>query len=82
MAVVGLTDTVIPDWDATTCTVALANSVASATLVAVTVIEPEGTPTGAVYRPMFEIEPTSPVGPVTVQVTAVFVVLTTVAENC
>jgi hypothetical protein len=60
----------------------VANFVGSAPLVAVTEIEPEGVVPGAVYKPVFEIEPTSPEGPVTVQVTAELVVFSTEAENC
>ncbi len=46
---------------------------------------PEGTLEGAVYKPPADIVPTvelPPVAPLTLQVTAVFVVLLTVALNC
>jgi hypothetical protein len=71
---------------AMTMTAALAVLVESAALVAVTVTEPpEGTLAGAVYSPLVEIVPTvelPPSIPFTFQVTAVFVVPLTVAENC
>ncbi len=60
---------------AVTVTVADADFVASAELVAVTVYVPAVA--GAVYRPEVDMEP-----PVADQVTAVLVVPVTVAENC
>ena len=59
--------------------------VVSAALVAATVTVLESALDGAVYRPEVEIVPTvlfPPVKPFTDQVTAVFVVPLTVAENC
>src|SRR5690349_17493706 len=62
-------------------TLAVPDLVLSATLVAVTVtVCAEGTELGAVYKPVEEIEPT-PLGLI-VQVTAVLLLLVTVAENC
>jgi hypothetical protein len=81
IAVIGLIETDISEL-LSTCTVAVANADGSATLVAVMVTGPEGTVAGAVYRPMSEIEPKSPGGPVTFQVTAVLLVFITEAENC
>jgi hypothetical protein len=61
---------------------AVANFVGSATLVAVIETEPEGTLPGAEYKPVAEIEPASPGGPLTIHVTAVLLVFSTEAENC
>jgi hypothetical protein len=67
-------------------TLAESDFVGSATEIAVTVtVGGTGTLLGAVYRPFVSIVPTvlfPPVTPFTCQVTAVFVVFTTVAENC
>jgi hypothetical protein len=67
-------------------TVAEADFVVSAWLVAATVTEPElGTKPGAVYRPVEEMVPTVLLPPavlLTDQVTAVLLVLLTVAVNC
>ncbi len=71
---VGETDTATVAG-AVTVTVADADLVVSATLVAFTVYVPPVL--GAVYKPLEEIVP-----PVAVQVTAVFVVPVTVAVNC
>jgi hypothetical protein len=65
-----------------TSTLAVANFVGSATLVAVIETEPEGTRPGALYKPLSEIEPTSPGGPLTIHVTAVLPLFSTEAENC
>ena len=68
-----------------TVTAACADWVGSAALVATTVTAPEGTVDGAVNRPDASMVPTvefPPVIPFTVHVTAVFVVLLTVAVNC
>jgi hypothetical protein len=81
-ALVGDTFTEIPG---TTVTPAWANLVASATLVAATVTEPDGTAAGALYKPALDIVPTvefPPATPLTLQFTAVFDVPTTVALNC
>ncbi len=67
-------------------TVALAERVVSYALVAFTVTEPpEGTATGAVYRPVLEMVPTvelPPWTPFTDQSADVLVVPVTVAVNC
>jgi hypothetical protein len=67
-------------------TVAEADFVLSAWLVAVTVTEPElGTRSGAVYRPVEEMVPTVVLPPtvlLTDHVTLVLLVLLTVAVNC
>jgi hypothetical protein len=67
-------------------TVAEADFVLSAWLVAVTVTEPElGTKSGAVYRPVEEIVPAVVLPPtvlLTDHVTLVLLVLLTVAANC
>jgi hypothetical protein len=65
---------------------AVADLVGSATEVAVTdICAGLGTADGAVYRPPVDMDPhVAPVHPMptTLQVTAVFVVLVTVAVNC
>jgi hypothetical protein len=69
--------------DVVTLTAALADFVASALLVTLTVCEP--TAAGALYNPAVEMVPTvafPPLTPSTYQVTAVFVVPVTVAVNC
>ena len=67
-------------------TIALPVALAFTTLCAVTVIAPEGTVLGAVYKPDEEIVPLlvafPPGKPLTDQLTAVFVVPDTVAVNC
>ena len=75
LAVAGLTLTVTAGF---TVTVAAPETLVSAWDVAVTVTAPEGGVEGAVYRPLLVIVPP----PVTVQVTAVFVVSATAAVNC
>ena len=75
LAVAGLTVTLIAGL---TVTVAEAAALVSACEVAVTVTVPEGGVEGAVYRPLLEIAPP----PLTVQVTAVLLVLATAAVNC
>ena len=74
-AEVGLMLTAIGGGGAATVTVAVANLVVSATLVARTVNVPAAA--GAVYRPLVETVP-----PVADQVTAVLEVPVTVAVNC
>src|SRR2546430_9784471 len=68
-----------------TSTVAVADLVVSAALVALMEITLEGTRPGAVYRPAVEIVPRfalPPGMPLTCQLTAVSFVFATVAENC
>ena len=82
MAMVGFTVTLMMEM----VTAAVANFVLSATLVARTeTVLGEGATVGAVYKPVAETvpqaAPAQPV-PVTLQVTAVFVVPVTVSVNC
>jgi hypothetical protein len=82
LALLGFTVTLMMEM----VTVAVANLVLSATLVARTVtVFGDGATEGAAYKPVTEIVPqAAPVQPVpvTVHVTAVFVVPVTVAVNC
>ena len=82
VAVLGETTTVPPEEAVVIVTFAEPDFVASACEVAVTVTcAGLGTVDGAVYSPLAEIVPLA-APPVTLQVTAVFVVPVTLAVNC